>query len=123
MDVRTLVTQGPSQPERSTASAVTAASVTSKSTLIPVEIASAVSETAPVPSQEQLKTAIQNLNKTMKAMSQDLEFSVDEDSNRTIVKVVDQQTNEVIRQLPSKEALEIAKALDRMQGVLINQQA
>lgn len=123
MDVRTLVTQGPPQVERNPVTAANAAPATLKSTAAPIEIASAVSEAAEVPSQEQLKTAVQDLNNTMKAMSQTLEFSVDEESNRTIVKVVDQQTNEVIRQMPSKEALEIAKALDRMQGVLIKQQA
>ncbi|MFD2272939.1 flagellar protein FlaG [Undibacterium arcticum] len=38
-----------------------------------------------------------------------------------MVKVVDQRTQEVIRQMPSPEALEIAKALDKMQGLLIRQ--
>ncbi|MFC6521248.1 flagellar protein FlaG [Undibacterium arcticum] len=40
-----------------------------------------------------------------------------------MVKVVDQRTQEVIRQMPSPEALEIAKALDKMQGLLIRQKA
>jgi flagellar protein FlaG len=66
---------------------------------------------------------VQTVNATLKQLSQDLEFSVDADSQRTIVKVVDQQTKEVIRQMPSAEALEIAKALDRVQGLLIKQKA
>jgi flagellar protein FlaG len=44
-----------------------------------------------------------------------------------VVKVIDQDTREVVRQMPSKEALEIAKSIDKlqekMQGVLISQTA
>jgi flagellar protein FlaG len=40
-----------------------------------------------------------------------------------VVKVIDQNTQEVVRQIPSKEALEIAKSLDKMRGLLIRQTA
>ena len=70
-----------------------------------------------------LSKAVENINQTMRAMSQELEFTIDDDSKRLVVKVVDQQTGDVIRQMPSAEALEIAKALDRLQGLLIRQQA
>ncbi len=59
----------------------------------------------------------------MKSMSQDLEFSIDEDSDRTVVKIIDQKTKEVLRQIPSPEALAIAKALDQAKGLLIQQKA
>ena len=75
-------------------------------------------------SEEQIAKALEGINKTMQNLSSaGLEFSVDADSNRTIVKVVDRQTQEIIRQMPTKEALEIAKALDRLQGLLIHQKA
>ncbi|HEX7633662.1 MAG TPA: flagellar protein FlaG, partial [Noviherbaspirillum sp.] len=45
------------------------------------------------------------------------------DTDRPVVKVVDQQTKTVIRQIPTEETLEIAKALDRVQGLLIRQKA
>ncbi len=91
----------------------------------PTELAaaSAVQQAAAAAPPAQLSEALQNINTTMRALAQDLEFSVDPDSNRTIVKVVDQRTQEVIRQMPSAEALEIAKALDRVQGLLIRQKA
>jgi len=73
------------------------------------------------PSLPQVLDAVQNINKTMQILAPNLEFSVDPDSKRTIVKVVDQETKEVIRQMPSAEALEIAKALDRVLGLLIRQ--
>lgn len=89
----------------------------------PVDVAAAVQQPVSIPSLAQVKQAVQNINKTMQALSQNLEFTIDEDSDRTIVKVIDQETKEVIRQMPSKETLEIAKALDKVQGLLIRQKA
>ena len=70
-----------------------------------------------------VKQAVSEINKAMQFMSRELEFSVDTDSNRTIVKVIDQQTREVIRQMPTKEARELGKALEKAQGLLIKQTA
>lgn len=94
-----------------------------KPVVVSVEPSAAVQQPVPLPDMEQIKEAVQKINKVMQAMSNDLEFSIDEDTNRTIIKVIDQQTNEVIRQLPAKESLEIAKALDKVQGLLIKQKA
>jgi hypothetical protein len=55
--------------------------------------------------------------------SNNLEFSVDEGSGKTVVKLVDTETNTVLRQYPTKEALAIAKDIDRFQGLLINTEA
>ncbi|MCS0589479.1 flagellar protein FlaG [Massilia norwichensis] len=70
-----------------------------------------------------LHQAVEHINKSLQASAQSVEFSVDEDSERVIVKVVDRDTGEVLRQMPSQEALDIAKALDRTQGLLIKNQA
>lgn len=75
------------------------------------------------PAPAEVNDALKTINKTVQAMSPSLEFSIDADSKRTVVKVVDMDTKEVIRQMPSVEALEIAKALDRLQGLLIRQKA
>ncbi len=89
----------------------------------PTQTAAAVPEPAALPSPSQLQDALKEINKALREQSQGIEFTVDKDSHQTIVKVVDQQTKEVIRQMPSKEAVEIAKALDRMQGLLLKQKA
>ncbi len=75
------------------------------------------------PSLAQVNEAVQNINKSLSTLNPNLEFSVDTDSKRTVVKVIDQTTKEVIQQIPSKETLEIAKALDTVRGLLIKQQA
>jgi flagellar protein FlaG len=75
------------------------------------------------PSAQQLASAVDKINKSLQASSQNIEFSIDTDSKRTIVKVVDQSTKEVLRQIPTAEALEIAKSIDKMRGLLISNEA
>ena len=91
-----------------------------------VETAAAVKGPANVPTSEQLKEAVSQLNKASQDKSQGLEFSIDNDSKRTVVKVIDQTTKEVLRQIPTPEALEIAKSLESKSstaGLLIQQTA
>lgn len=89
----------------------------------PVASLEAVPGSVPAPPLDQVNQAVQTINKSMQLLSRSLEFSVDADSNRTIVKVIDQQTKELVRQMPSQEALEIAKALDQGIGKLVRQKA
>lgn len=89
----------------------------------PVESNKAVERAGATPSLEKLTQVVQNINKSLQSFSQDLEFSVDSESDRTIVKLVDRKTKEVIRQIPSEETLEIAKYIDNVRGMLIKQQA
>jgi flagellar protein FlaG len=89
----------------------------------PVQTAAAVEPVARPATAGEAKQALQDINRVMRELSRGLEFSIDPDSDQVIVKVVDQTTSEIIRQMPTKEALEIAKALDKVQGLLIKQQA
>jgi flagellar protein FlaG len=76
------------------------------------------------PDPAQITQALITINTVLHGNAQDLEFAVDPDSDRTIIRVIDQQTKEVLRQIPSEEVLEIARALDRLrQGMLIRQKA
>jgi flagellar protein FlaG len=75
------------------------------------------------PSRDQLNQAVSELNQSSQMKTQGLEFSIDEDSQRTVVKVIDQETKEVLRQIPTKEALELSKTFDSAKGSLISQSA
>jgi|LNFM01.1.fsa_nt_gb flagellar protein FlaG len=57
------------------------------------------------------------------AVSSNLQFLTDPHSGRTVVQVIDAKTRQVIRQLPSEEALAITKAIDRLQSLLVREQA
>lgn len=83
--------------------------------------ASAVAEQqAPTPAE--LANAVEEVQAAIAPVAQNLQFSIDQDINRTIVKVVDSSTDEVIRQIPSEEIVAIAKAMDKLQGLLIKQE-
>jgi flagellar protein FlaG len=80
------------------------------------------------PSREDVSAAVKKMNDAMLGSSQSLQFSIDEDSKDIVVKVIDQSTKEVVRQIPSKEALQIAKSIDKsidkmQQGLLIDHTA
>lgn len=66
---------------------------------------------------------MEDVRNAIAPVAQDLLFSIDEDTGKTIVKVVDASTDEVIRQIPSEEIISIAKALDKLQGLLVEQKA
>lgn len=70
-----------------------------------------------------LKQATDKLNQTIKMMAVNLQFQVDEETGIDVVKVVDTESKEVIRQFPSEEILAIAKAIDRLQGLLVRDKA
>lgn len=56
-------------------------------------------------------------------MRRDLRFSVDEETGRTVVKVLDSRSGEVIRQIPPEEMLALAEDLERLQGLLFRGEA
>lgn len=78
---------------------------------------------APAPGKEELAHALKSINSALQDRSPGLEFSIDSASDRSVVKVVDKDTHEVIRQMPSREAMEIAQALDKLQSLLVRETA
>ena len=76
------------------------------------------------PSSAQLKSAVDSINQALKQTNKNLEFTVDSESKDPVVKLVDSETGDVIRQYPSEEALSIARSIDDFQqGMLIKQEA
>lgn len=69
---------------------------------------------------EQLQKTVDELQRKVQASTPNLQFSIDHDTGKTVIKVVDTNTNEVIRQLPPEEMLQLAKEIDRMRGLLLH---
>jgi len=63
-------------------------------------------------SEQALDDAVKQLNSYVQSINRNLEFNIDNDSGQTVVKVIDSETDELIRQIPNEEALSIAKQLD-----------
>ncbi|PTB94290.1 flagellar biosynthesis protein FlaG [Marinobacter sp. B9-2] len=62
---------------------------------------------------EELDDAVTQLNDFVQNVQRDLQFEVDNDLGQTVVKVVDQKTQEVIRQIPDEVALRLAENLQK----------
>ncbi|MDZ7585312.1 MAG: flagellar protein FlaG [Thiobacillus sp.] len=78
----------------------------------------------PQASVEELKRAVTVINNVMQQANLNLQFSVDTDSKRTVVKMVDTSTGELIRQYPSETTLAISRGIDQFQqGLLLTQKA
>lgn len=81
------------------------------------------SEEPKVLSIEKLEEAIDKLNDMMRDGQRSLSFSVDDSAEKVVVRVVDVQTSEVIRQIPTEETLKFAEYLEGMVGLLFNDKA
>lgn len=60
---------------------------------------------------EKLSGAVSQLNDYVQNVQRDLQFEVDNELGQTIVRVVDQETQKVIRQIPDELALRLAENL------------
>ena len=66
---------------------------------------------------KQFKTNVESV------ASANLKFSIDKDTERMVVKVVDKETGKTIRQIPSEEILALDKAITHAQGMLLHDKA
>ena len=89
---------------------------------VAVPQASVKAEAQPTPAQ--LKDAVESINQVMKKNNSSVEFSIDQSTKRTVIRVVDTQSGELITQFPSKSALAVSQMIGQGQrGVLIKQNA
>jgi len=61
--------------------------------------------------QEELQEAVSDINEMVQLIQRDLSFSMDDESGRTVVSVIDSGSGDLIRQIPSEEVLTMAKYL------------
>ena len=70
-----------------------------------------------------LESAVQDIAADVHNRQRSLQFSVDKSSGRTIITVIDRETAEVIRQIPSEEVLTLAAQMRRGGGSLVAAEA
>jgi flagellar protein FlaG len=68
----------------------------------------------------QLEKVAKQLQEFIGTMNRGLEFSVDEDSGRDVIKVVDKKSGELIKQYPSEEVLSLVSKLSEATGAFID---
>ncbi len=59
----------------------------------------------------------------LKRLNTELRFEVDNESKETIVRIIDNETGELIRQIPSEEMLAIRARMEELIGVLYNSES
>ena len=72
---------------------------------------------------EQLQQKLQELTEQVQSRQRDLSFSVDDDTGRTVVKVINSNTEEVVRQIPAEEILQIAHRIENGEGGMLELEA
>ena len=68
-----------------------------------------------------VEEAVENLNAFVKLMRRDVYFSIDESSGKDVISVFASETQELIRQIPSEEALKLLKRMDETIGLLFSE--
>ena len=71
-------------------------------------------------SRDELSQSIQKLTDQIQKFNRDLQFVADEATGKRIVKVIDSNTGNVIRQIPPEEVLKIMQNIDNMSGLIFN---
>jgi flagellar protein FlaG len=106
-------------PIQTTASAESGVVVNGAKKAEPVE--PPVATTAP--SYEEVISAMNKMQDMVQMVSRDLNFSLDEESGEVVIKVIDSATEELVRQIPSEEALRVARALENGESFLVETKA
>ena len=88
-----------------------------------VQTVNAVQQAEEAMAMSSVRQAVDDINRSEQVRSNGLRFKVDEETEKTVVSVIDQKTEEVIRQIPSEEALAIAQSLEQAIGNLIKEKA
>lgn len=69
---------------------------------------------------EQLKQMAEQMDSFIGSFNRGLKFRVDEDSGRNVVTVVDNNSGDIIRQIPTEELLQVISRLAEASGGLID---
>ena len=69
----------------------------------------------------QIREAVSQINEFVQSVQRDLAFNLDEGSGRTVIRVIDSDSGELIRQIPSEEVLAMASHLREVRKSAINQ--
>ncbi|MEE9396080.1 MAG: flagellar protein FlaG [Methylococcales bacterium] len=73
--------------------------------------------------EESIDDVVVEMNKMAQQLHRELQFSTSEESGMIVIKVVDKETDEVIREIPSEEVQEMRKRLSEAAGMIFRDSA
>ncbi|WP_417350009.1 flagellar protein FlaG [Ferrimonas sp.] len=71
---------------------------------------------------DRVAEATRGMNEFFNSIDKDIRFHIDEDTSRSVVKVVEASSGDVIRQIPSEEVLELAARMSEASGLLVKEE-
>ena len=74
-------------------------------------------------SREQVESAVSTIQEFVQSVRRNVNFTLEDASERVVVKVTDADSGDVIRQIPSEEALQMAENLEEVRSLLFNAKA
>ncbi len=75
------------------------------------------------PEESEILRAVEKLADHARSLGRELQFEIDDDSGQTLIKVIDPETEEIVRQIPSEEAVARARSLDEDETFLVDAMA
>jgi flagellar protein FlaG len=72
---------------------------------------------------QEVEQTVESLNNAMTLLERGINFEIDRDHERTIIKVVDRENDTVIKQIPSEDLLKLIDHMQEMQALLFEERA
>jgi flagellar protein FlaG len=118
MQVQPTTSTAPSSGARAVAPATPTASPVTASD--EVKAAAPAATIDPTEMERKLEEAVARLNEQMQANGRKLGFSIDDRLNKQIVRVMNKETGEVVRQIPNEVVIRVANSIEDLKGVLFD---
>ncbi|MEK1904963.1 MAG: flagellar protein FlaG [Pseudomonas sp.] len=74
-------------------------------------------------SRDQVESAVSTIQEFVQSVRRNINFSLEDTSGRVVVKVTDASSGDIIRQIPSEEALQLAESLEEVRSLLFKAEA
>lgn len=78
---------------------------------------------APPPTREQVEQAAARVADVLRGTTSRLQIEIDPDLHKAVIKILNGESGEIIRQIPAQELLDLAKHLDEPKGLLVRERA
>ncbi len=70
---------------------------------------------------DKIQKTVDTLNKAAASIDARVSFNYSEETKRVIMKIVDQETNEVVRQVPTQEMVRLLERINEMTGLIVDE--
>ena len=70
--------------------------------------------------EKQIQKAIEQLTKNLSYLNTHLSITLDKKADSLVIKIIDNKTNQVIKEIPPEYMIRIAEAINNLVGIVVN---